>query len=179
MSSSSNQTELLVKDVFRKCDYRVCDADSMEDVVLNAPDEFAVIPVFDYAQKYVGGLQPRDFVRFLKMYFENLNCDDRGNEFVMEKDSSDIQFVPIDRVSRYVDSSVQPVGLDEPIEQIANCLCEQGRQGTPVFDADNHIVGTISMRDIVEARLKKNCECDRESFGEFTAGPGSRGPKPK
>lgn len=157
-----------VGDIFQVCEFRACAADSMEEVAKNAPQGFKVIPVFDYSQKYIGGLQPQDFVTFQNEYFGSLG-DDRGTEFVIEPADSDIHYVPINRVSRYVNKSIQPVGIGESIEQTEKILAEQGNSAAPVFDEDNHIVGTISLLDIAKAKTKKNC-CKTTAIGDGDTG---------
>ena len=82
--SEKPEEMVTVKEIFNECDFRACDADSMEEVARNAPDCFCVIPVFDYSQKYIGALQACDFVNFQNEYFDNLDIDDRGRVWVID-----------------------------------------------------------------------------------------------
>lgn len=157
MCQRQQNENLKVGEIYQPSDFVAHEADSMEELGRTAPAGFAVIPIVDYSRKYIGGLLPKHFVQFQNAYFKNLRFEDRGNEFVMDQTDSDIHFVPIDRVSRYLDKSIQPVGLDDSIAQTENILVEHGILATPVFDADNQIVGTVSLLDIARARVKKNC----------------------
>lgn len=142
-----------IENVFRRSDFRVNVSDSMREVAAQLAENDEVVPVFDYSNKYIGGLTLMDFVRFQIAYFRNLEEEDRGPEFVMDNtDSREIRFVPIDEVSRYVNRAIQPVGYDENIDYVTRLLCEQGVNALPVFDENNRIVGTISLMDIANYR---------------------------
>lgn len=144
--------DLKVKDVYDQHDIRVFESETMQEAANRAQNHLSLIPVFDYSNQYIGALQTSDFVEFQSQYFENLKFCDRRNEFLFENgDSSDIHFVPIDQVSRYVNKDIQPVSWNEPVAEVLRQLVERKITALPVMDDDQSIVGSISLAEIIQA----------------------------
>ena len=161
-----NKTEsktLYVRDALNSNVKKMCEFDSMRKTGRLFAKGVAAIPIVDYSGKLVGSLVERDSIQFLNSYFENLITEDRGNEFLLEQEAeTDIHFVPIDQISRYMraveGNEQQVISVGQTLEKAETVLCEQNRTAALVYDGDE-IVGSISLNGIALSRQRAKAAC--------------------
>lgn len=152
MCSREKNKNLKVADLYTACELKACDCDKMQDVTQLFQQAGEALPVFDYSHQYVGLLEPSGFIRFLDAYFDNLKFGDRGNEFVMDnfEHDSEIHFLPIDQVSRYVNRELPTVSVDASLAEAKQTILQSKAKAIPITNTEGKFVGTLSLRRIME-----------------------------
>ena len=169
MCSREKNKDLKVADIYTACEVKACDCDKMQDATQLFQQAGEALPVFDYSHQYVGLLEPSGFVQFLDAYFENLKFGDRGNEFVMDnfEHDSEIHFLPIDQVSRYVNRELPTVSVDTSLAEAKQTILQAKANAVPVMDTDGNLVGTLSLRRIME--FEPPCRATTKLTSEFVS----------
>jgi len=138
--------------------------DSMRKAGYLFAEGVSVLPVLNETGELVGSLYKEDFIHFQNDYFENLEFGDRGNEFLMEEDSS-IRFIPIDQISRYMTPSIEQISIDSDVDNAQKILSQNEKSAALVTDG-NEIIGSISMLDIAVGKRKAVAACCQQCKNE-------------